>query len=254
MYISENSMDLYLLENYPHKFSSLYGNDSLNEGTIGDLRRITSNVINNIGTKLKNSGIDIKKVIGEINREISISKSRIINHLGKGDSFEASIEFSSMINTVSFRLREFYKSKGIIEKGIILLLFLFIIMMSILLIIYSLINYTMVFIILIVVVPIILALIKIALSILKFKHKSDKGLMEKELNKSIINSANKLGIENNIMVNLLAKTTKELTNKAQRDFSNALENKISGSKTPFTTKAILMIIKTVKDQFGSGLF
>lgn len=254
MFISENSIDLYLLENYPHKFSSLYGNTPLNEGAIGNLRRITSDVINNIGTKLKNSGIDIKKVIGDINGEISRSKNRIIDHLKKGDSFEASVEFSSMINIICFRLREFYRSKGIIEKGVILLLFLFVIMMSILLMVYSLMNYTMIFIILIVVVPIMLTLIKIALSIVKFKHKSDKGFIEKELNKSIINSAKKLGVENNLMVNFLANTTKKVTNKIQRDFDKALESKISGPKGSFTTKAILMVIKTVKDQINSGLF
>lgn len=254
MYVSETSMDLYLLENYPNRFISLYENISLNEGSIGSLKKILADVTKNIGFKLKKSGIDTKIVVGEIRKEISKSKNIIIEFLKNGDLLKASDELSSLIDRTSFKLREFYRSRGIIEKGIIILLYLFILIMTILLIVYSLINHTLIILILIILIPVIITLIKISLSILKFKHKSKVGFPESELDRSIINASEKLGVENRIVVKFLSSTSKKVTDKIQKDFDRALESKISSPKGPFTTKAILMIIKTIKDQIKSGPF
>lgn len=254
MYVSENSIDLYLLENYPHKYISIYENIQLNEGSIGNLKKLLADVTKNIGLRLKQSGIDTKIVIGEIRKEISKSKNIIIDHLKKRDSFEASNELRFLIDRISFKLKNFYSSKGIIEKSIIILLFLFVLIMTLLLIVYSLINYTIIFIILIVFIPIMLTLIKIALSIVKFKHKSIVGFPDSELNKTIIKTSEKIGVDNKLVVKFLSNTSKKATDKIQKDFDAALEMKIFGSKGSITTKAILMIIKTIKDQTKSGLF
>jgi len=254
MYISENYIDLYLLENYPNKFVSLYENNFLNEGTIGDLKRLLADTTKNIGSNLSKSGIDTKTVIREIRKEISISKTNIIDQLKKGNSFEASNELNNAIDRIWYRIREFYKSKGIIGKSVILLLFLFIVIMTLLLFVWVLMNHAIIFVLLIVFVPVILTLIKLALNIIKFKQKTKIGFPEKELNKPIMKATEKLGIDNKIISNFLSNITKKTTDKIGKDFDRAIEMKTNDTRGKFTTRAILMIIKTIKDQANSGIF
>ena len=115
-------------------------------------------------------------------------------------------------------------------------------------------NYAIIFVLLLLIVPIILTLIKIILKIIKFKYKSETGFPNNELNKSIIRTSEKFGVENKHIVNFLSNTTKKTTDKLQRDFDSALARKTSDPKAAFTTKAILMVVKTIKDQTKSGLF
>lgn len=254
MYISEYSMDLYLLENYPHKFVSLYSQTSLQEGMIGNLKNILANVTKNIGFSLIKSGIDTKSVIKEIRKEISSSQSVIINNLKTGDGELATYELNNMIRKIWFKMREFYKSRGVMGKSILILLFLFIIIMTLTLLMWTLMHYAIIPIVLIVFIPIAVIVMKFALDIIKFKHKSGLGFPEKELDKTIITAFEKIGVKRNIIIEFLSNMTKKTTDKLQKDLDSALEKKTSDPKSGFTTKAILMIIKTIRDQKKSGSF
>jgi len=254
MYISETSMDLYLLENYPHKFVSLYSQVPLQEGMIGDLKNVLVNTTKNIGFSLIKSGIDTRSVIKEIRKEISSSKNLIVNDLKKGNGDLATNELNNMISKIWFKIRGFYKDKGIIGKSILTLLFLFIVIMTLALLMWTLMHYAIIAIVLIVFVPLVYTLIKFALKIIKFKNKSDIGFPEEELNKSFIIASEKLGVKHNIVVNFLSNMTKKTTNKLSKDFDLALAQQESNPKNSFTTKAILMVIKTIKEQKQSGNF
>lgn len=254
MFISEDSIDLYLLENYPQRFVSLYDKNSLNEGTFSDLKGVLANVTKNIGSDLDKSGVDTKQVTKEIRKELETSKNTILEHLKKGDSFEASNELNRTIDKIWFKIREYYKSKGIVGKSILILLFLFIVIMAVLLSVWILMYHAIVFVLLIVIIPVVLSLLKISLGILKFRHKSNIGFPSNELNRTIVKSSEKLGVDNRLVVNFLSSTTKKVTDKVQKDFDRAIEKKTNDPKGKFTTRAILMIVKTIKDQTGSGLF
>jgi len=64
----------------------------------------------------------------------------------------------------------------------------------------------------------------------------------------------KLGIDNKIISNFLSNITKKTTDKIGKDFDRAIEMKTNDTRGKFTTRAILMIIKTIKDQANSGIF
>jgi len=251
MYISEISTDLYLLENYPNKFISLYENITLSEGSIGDIRRIISDVLKDIGSNLSSSGIQTKEVIREINKNISISKNIILGYLKDGNTFEASMEFNVLIYKIWTRLKEYYGSRGIIEKSILVILFMFILIMTMLLFMFTLMNYAIIFVLLVVVIPVIVILIKLTLNFIRFRHKSNIGFPEEELNKSIIKVTEKFGVKNNVITSFLSNTTKKLTDKLEKDFESAIERSPKGG---FTSRAIVMVIKSIKDQKNSGYF
>lgn len=252
MHISEISMDLFLLENHPERFVSLYESTNLNEGTIGDIRRVISDVIKNIGSSLSMFGIQTKDVIKEINKEISNSKNIILGHLKEGNSFSASEELNALIYKIKSNVQAYYKSRGVLGKVVLTTLFAFIIIMTILLLMFTLMNHAIIFILLIVIIPIIITMAKLTMNFLKFRHKSKTGFPEDELNLTILKATGKIGIDNKIMSNFLSNTTKKITEKMEKDFDRVIESKSSSGS--FTSRAIVMIIKTVKDQSKSGYF
>lgn len=251
MYITEEFLDLQLLENNPDLFVSLYKNVNLNEGMLANVKYSIADVTKNIGFALKKEKVDIKFLIKSIKLEIFKAKTSIIEDLKNGDSFGASEKLNNTIDLIVYRNKEFYKSKGIIGKTTLFLLGAFIFLMALLLLFFALIHFPLLVVVPVILIPVVSLIVRKVLQISKLRQELKYGKPSRdELNNVIVRTGEKLGVDNKNILVFLSKQTRKATNKLKMDFEMAMQAKLNNPKTKFSASVIVMIIKTVFSQIS----